>query len=136
MRSDLVFSALVRVPNRHMLCALASKATRALHRPGRRIQDTTSDVLLRFGRSSSIADLQATSARTVVSTRQNGKPFVRRASGAITVPPMNGESRPQSGSDGYSPADRRRLRGTNSIPSTIAGVTARPLAESTAEQVS
>lgn len=93
MRSDPVFSALVRVPNRYLLCKLAARATRALHRPGRRIQDTTNDVLVRFGRANSIADLQATSERAVVSIRsQNGNPLVRRVSGTATLPPMIGVS--------------------------------------------
>ena len=48
MRSDLVFGALSHVSNRYQLCQLASKATRKLHKPNTRLQDTTNDVLLRF----------------------------------------------------------------------------------------
>jgi hypothetical protein len=48
MRSDLVFGALSRVSNRYQLCQLASKATRKLHKPNSRLQDTTNDVLGRF----------------------------------------------------------------------------------------
>lgn len=48
MRSDLIFGALTHVNNRYQLCQLASKATRKLHRPNTRLQDTTNDVLERF----------------------------------------------------------------------------------------
>lgn len=48
MRSDLVFGALSHVSNRYQLCQLASKATRKLHKPNTRLQDTTNEVLIRF----------------------------------------------------------------------------------------
>ena len=48
MRSDLVFGALSHVSNRYQLCQLASKATRKLHKPSTRLQDTTNEVLGRF----------------------------------------------------------------------------------------
>ena len=48
MRSDLVFGALSHVTNRYQLCQLASKATRKLHKPNTRLQDTTNEVLGRF----------------------------------------------------------------------------------------
>ena len=48
MRSDLVFKALSHVENRYQLCTLASKATRKLHKPNTRLQDTTNEVLGRF----------------------------------------------------------------------------------------
>ncbi|MGA7858900.1 MAG: DNA-directed RNA polymerase subunit omega [Terracidiphilus sp.] len=48
MRSDLVFGALSHVSNRYQLCQLASKATRMLHKPNTRLQDTTNEVLVRF----------------------------------------------------------------------------------------
>jgi hypothetical protein len=48
MRSDLVFGALSHVSNRYQLCQLASKATRKLHKPNTRLQDTTNEVLNRF----------------------------------------------------------------------------------------
>ncbi len=48
MRSDLVFGALSHVSNRYSLCQLASKATRKLHKPNTRLQDTTNEVLQRF----------------------------------------------------------------------------------------
>jgi hypothetical protein len=36
------------VNNRYELCQLASKATRKLHKPNTRLQDTTNEVLDRF----------------------------------------------------------------------------------------
>ena len=48
MRSDLVFGALTHVNNRYQLCQLASKATRKLHKPSTRLQDTTNEVLAHF----------------------------------------------------------------------------------------
>jgi hypothetical protein len=48
MRSDLIFGALTHVTNRYKLCQLASKATRKLHKPNTRLQDTTNEVLDRF----------------------------------------------------------------------------------------
>jgi len=48
MRSNLVFGALSHVTNRYQLCQLASKATRKLHKPNTRLQDTTNEVLVRF----------------------------------------------------------------------------------------
>ena len=54
MRSDLIFGALAHVTNRYQLCQLASKATRKLHKPNTRLQDTTNDVLIRFHNSSPV----------------------------------------------------------------------------------
>jgi hypothetical protein len=48
MRSDLVFGALSHVSNRYQLCQLASKATRRLHKPNSRLQDTANEVFARF----------------------------------------------------------------------------------------
>jgi len=48
MRSDLIFGAMTHVTNRYQLCQLASKATRKLHKPNTRLQDTTNEVLDRF----------------------------------------------------------------------------------------
>ena len=48
MRSDLIFGALAHLENRYQLCQLASKATRKLHKPNTRLQDTTNEVLARF----------------------------------------------------------------------------------------
>jgi len=56
MRSDLVFRALSQVSNRYQLCQLASKATRKLHKPNTRLQDTTNEVLCRFESTKPEAD--------------------------------------------------------------------------------
>lgn len=58
MRSDLIFGALTHVNNRYQLCQLASKATRKLHKPNTRLQDTTNDVLERFKDTVPMGDLQ------------------------------------------------------------------------------
>jgi hypothetical protein len=67
MRSDLVFGALSHVSNRYQLCQLASKATRKLHRPNTRLQDTTNEVLGRFQANNpgSLAPFQAPVASPV-----------------------------------------------------------------------
>jgi hypothetical protein len=62
MRSELIFGALTHISNRYQLCQLASKATRKLHKPNTRLQDTMNDVLLRF-RVSSPAAAAASSSR-------------------------------------------------------------------------
>jgi hypothetical protein len=51
MRSELVFGAMAYVSNRFLLTNLAAKATRRLHRPNTRIEDTTNDVFVRFSRA-------------------------------------------------------------------------------------
>jgi hypothetical protein len=54
MRSDLVFGATKQVSNRFLLTKALATATRALHRPGSRIEDTTNGVLIRFCRANPI----------------------------------------------------------------------------------
>jgi hypothetical protein len=54
MRSDLIFGALAHVSNRYQLCQLASKATRKLHRPNTRLQDTANEVFVRFHQESPV----------------------------------------------------------------------------------
>jgi DNA-directed RNA polymerase omega subunit len=46
MRNSLVFDALGQIGNRYELCHVAAKATRKLHKPSTRLQDTTNDVLV------------------------------------------------------------------------------------------
>ncbi|MGA2848795.1 MAG: DNA-directed RNA polymerase subunit omega [Terracidiphilus sp.] len=46
MRNSLVFDALEHINNRYELCHVAAKATRKLHKPRTRLQDTTNDVLV------------------------------------------------------------------------------------------
>ena len=71
MRSDLVFGALAHVSNRYQLCQLASKATRKLHKPNTRLQDTTNEVLCRFNHTNptSVAPAQASAVQPVEQRR-------------------------------------------------------------------
>lgn len=69
MRSDLIFGALAHVKNRYQLCQLASKATRKLHKPNTRLQDTANEVFLRFRDENPIAS-SATSEATPVQQRR------------------------------------------------------------------
>lgn len=62
MRSNLVFGALSHVSNRYQLCQLASKATRKLHKPNTRLQDTTNEVLCRFQAANPLSPATAVSA--------------------------------------------------------------------------
>ena len=64
MRSDLIFGALTHVNNRYQLCQLASKATRKLHKPNTRLQDTTNDVLERFKDTVPMGEGQVESEQT------------------------------------------------------------------------
>jgi hypothetical protein len=54
MRSELIFGAMTHVSNRFLLTKLAARATRKLHRPNTRIQDTTNDVFRYFSQSNPI----------------------------------------------------------------------------------
>jgi hypothetical protein len=60
MRSELIFGTMTYVSNRYLLAMLASKATRKLHRPNTRIQDTANDVFVRLGRAKPIRDVPRT----------------------------------------------------------------------------
>ncbi len=51
MRSDLVYPAVRNLPNRYLLCQVASKATRKFHRPNTRVQDTMNQILAKFGQA-------------------------------------------------------------------------------------
>lgn len=70
MRSVLVFGAMAHISNRFLLTKLASKATRKIHRPNTRIQDTTNDVLVHFSRANSIAVLRYIPQWTAVPLRR------------------------------------------------------------------
>jgi hypothetical protein len=59
MRSELIFAAKVHVPNRFLLTRLLAKATRELHKPGARIQDTTNEALSYLSRPIQVASVQA-----------------------------------------------------------------------------
>ena len=55
MRSELIFGAMTYISNRFLLTRLASKATRSLHKPNTRIQDTANEVFERFARANPLA---------------------------------------------------------------------------------
>jgi hypothetical protein len=71
MRSDLVFGAMKQVSNRFLLAKVLAKATRELHRPGTRIEDTTNDVLVRCGCANPIADENAVRTPTTAGSRRS-----------------------------------------------------------------
>jgi hypothetical protein len=48
MRNELTFRALAREPNRFRLCMVLATATRKLHRPNTRVQETMNDALVRL----------------------------------------------------------------------------------------
>jgi hypothetical protein len=62
MRADLTFMALANESNRYLLTQLIAKATRKLHRPNTRLQDTMNDVFERFGCSQLRADRRTAEA--------------------------------------------------------------------------
>lgn len=70
MRSDLIFGALAHVKNRYQLCQLASKATRKLHKPNTRLQDTANEVFVRFHDESPIAAAPSTPEVSQVQQRR------------------------------------------------------------------
>lgn len=57
MRSKLIFGTTAYVSNRYLLTMLASKATRKLHRPNSRIQDTANDVFARLSSAKPMTDV-------------------------------------------------------------------------------
>ena len=70
MRSDLIYGALAHVTNRYTLCQLASKATRKLHKPTTRIQDTTNEVFVRFHHESPAAPTAVTPEAAQIQQRR------------------------------------------------------------------
>jgi len=57
MRSEQVFAAMAKVPNRFLLIRLAAAATRKFHRPNTRIEETMDEILARFGHAASIEEI-------------------------------------------------------------------------------
>jgi hypothetical protein len=53
MRSELIFNAAAFISNRYLLTLVAAKATRQLHRPDARLEDTSNTVLQLCGRATS-----------------------------------------------------------------------------------
>lgn len=75
MRSNLVFVAMRQVSNRFLLAEALAKATRALHKPGTRIEDTTNDALTRFGLVNPIAQTDPVPIAANITTHQS-RPLV------------------------------------------------------------
>jgi hypothetical protein len=69
MRSDLIFGALAHVTNRYELCQLAFKATRKLHKPNTRLQDTANEVFVRFREESPLSSSTPVGASPVQQRR-------------------------------------------------------------------
>jgi hypothetical protein len=70
MRSQLIFGAMTKAPGRFLLIRLVAKATRKLHRPNTRIQDTTNDVLVRFSLRTPIPITRYTSEIATIPLRR------------------------------------------------------------------
>jgi hypothetical protein len=86
MRSELIFEAKSRVPNRFLLAKLLAKATRCFHRPGSRIADTTNDVLARFSLSDPISEVQAAQIPSPASRHDRSGYKTARTSRSLTFP--------------------------------------------------
>jgi hypothetical protein len=88
MRSDLVFGAMTHLPNRYLLCQVASKASRKLHRPGSRMQDTANDVLARFSLENPIAGERALPGpkRGPLHSKRINAVVPRKSEGATFIP--------------------------------------------------
>jgi hypothetical protein len=55
VRSEMVFAAEHRLPNRYMLCRVLASATRKFHKPATRIEDTTDAMLRRIANANAAA---------------------------------------------------------------------------------
>ena len=55
MRSEMVFAAEHRLPNRYMLCRVLATATRKFHKPATRIEETTDAMLRRIANANATA---------------------------------------------------------------------------------
>jgi hypothetical protein len=96
MRSDLVFGAAKQVSNRFLLAKALAKATRGLHKPGARVEDTINDVLVCCDSVNPIADENTIRQSTTAGSRRNspGPPVLHRA-GSFTVPRLGERSQGQ-----------------------------------------
>jgi hypothetical protein len=83
MRSELVFGAMKQVPNRFLLTNIAAKATRKLHRPSTRIQETMDDVFERFSHTDPVARMLKTrNAQPLHPAKSARPPFTSRTEAA------------------------------------------------------
>ena len=65
MRSELIFQAIVHESNRYMLCRVIAKATRALHRPNTRVQETTNAALEHLNHAASKSPAKYSSSKPI-----------------------------------------------------------------------
>jgi hypothetical protein len=86
MRSNLVFVAMKQVPNRFLLAEALAKATRGLHKPGSRIEDTTNDVLTRFGWANPIAQGDAFPISSNIPMHYSRPPAITHQSNRLNAP--------------------------------------------------
>jgi hypothetical protein len=90
MRSDLVFGAMTHVSNRFLLVKVLAKATREFHRPGTCIQDTTNEVLARFGCANPLADKNVLRVSAIASLhRSTPQPVILRRAESLIVPAVH-----------------------------------------------
>jgi len=90
MRSDLVFGALKQVSNRFLLAKTVALATRGFHKPGTRIQDTTNEVLIRFGGANSSARGIVVLIPAAAPLRRSKRPqAIPDKTQSLTVPAMH-----------------------------------------------
>lgn len=68
MRDELVFKASVCIPNRYRLCRMVALASRKLHRPMNRMEDTVNTALRYVNRSCSTSFLP----KTIIPTYASG----------------------------------------------------------------
>ena len=80
-RSDLVYSAQAQLPDRYRLCRFVALATRKLHKPSDRIQDTINDALMHLSEPQTQTGLLATAP---LGTRLKNLPWMRVSQAAFT----------------------------------------------------
>lgn len=97
MRSDLVFDAMTQVSNRFLLVKVLAKATRAFHRPGGRVEDTTNNVLVRCASANPIEGENVVRLSTTAGSRRS-RPHaaVMHRAGPLTVLPGSKSSQAPS----------------------------------------
>jgi hypothetical protein len=88
---------MTQVSTHVLLAKVLAKATREFHRPGVLIEDTTSEVLVRCGCNTPIADENASRISTTVGSRRS-RPHqdVMHRAGTITVLPVDDNSQAPS----------------------------------------
>jgi len=78
-RSDLVFRAMDQVSDRYQLCQLVTKATRRLHKPNTRVQETISNVLTFIHATNPEAKAASAASVTILAGKTRDLSGVRQA---------------------------------------------------------